>query len=330
MWTIFAPTNLAFQALSATAIEYLMDDVIALTDLLLFHIAGSGQIYHMDDLQCDGELIMANGDITTTLCKDSSNSKKPSATNAGRVWYQVGAGNVVPPYPQITTANLPACNGIVHVIDQVLLFENNITTTLETASRTSPQSDEDVDDETTDTTENPSENDKEVTNEERGDKPSDNATSIPSSNTTATCSTSLVDVVCGRDGFSTLCTILILMGELDRSLPEITRSNFTLFAPNNEAFDRLGDDAIDYLLQPVQHNLLESILLFHFVPDLVLSLTELNCEAGPNSLLSMRNGYESRTVCKPPFIYQKGAGNEPESRRPEIIEADIMDACNGQ
>jgi hypothetical protein len=166
------------------------------------------------------------------------------------------------------------------------------------------------------------------TNSSISDEPSDVPSDAPSD--VPTCSTSLVDVVCGRDGFSTLCTILILMGELDRSLPEITRSNFTLFAPNNEAFDRLGDDTIDYLLQPVQHNLLESILLFHFVPDLVLSLTELNCEAGPNSLLSMSNGYESRTVCKPPFTYQKGAGNEPESRRPEIIEADIMDACNGQ
>jgi transforming growth factor-beta-induced protein len=308
MWTVFAPTNMAFEALSMGAIENLMDDTIALTDLLLFHVTGSGQIYHSYDLKCDGELVMANGDVTTTICNDTeSNDNNPNnsasvTNNSSRVLYQVGAGNVVPPYPQIITTDVPACNGIVHVIDQVLLFETNVTTTtLDPAPTTSPQ-----DDETT-------------------DSPTTNSTA-----TNTTCSATFLEVVCGRDDFSTLCTVSMIMGELDQTLTTTTTSNFTFFAPNNDAFAKLGDPAINHLLHPSQHDLLSSMVLFHFVPGLVLSLSDLKCVAGPDSLLTMANGYDSRTVCKTPFIYQKGAGNEPESRRPEIIEANIMDACHGE
>jgi transforming growth factor-beta-induced protein len=360
MWTVFAPTNLAFEKLPMDSIEYLMVDASAMTSLLLFHITGSGPLFHSFDWKCDGELVMANGDVTTTLCNNSNsnnnNDTSDNATNTSRVWYQVGAGNMVPPFPQIIMADLPACNGIVHVIDQVLLFEYNVTTTTTPVPTmtSSSQVDED-DDETTDTagsdvpsgtpsdrpidissdspTNSPSENNNDVISDEPSDSPSDvPTTTTTTDNTTSTsCSATLADVVCGRDDLFTLCTALMVMAELDQLLTIIdTTSNFTLFAPNNEAFDKLGDTAVNYLLQPSQHELLASILLFHFVPDLVLSLTDLICVAGPDSLLTMGNGYESRTVCQTPFIYQKGAGNEPDSRRPEIVKSDIMDACNGE
>ncbi|KAG7355304.1 secreted/surface protein with fasciclin-like repeat domain [Nitzschia inconspicua] len=357
LWTVFAPTNEAFLALPEPVIDFFLDDINMLTDLLLLHVTGTP--VNSTTLECNQDLLMANGDFTTTFCEDRASI---NGTNSSTLTlFQVGPGNVNEPLPRIIVADIQACNGIVHVIDQVILLDNvtvvdvddNVTVIEDDDNVTVIEDDDNVtiieDDDNVTMIEDDDnvtiiEDDDNVTiieDELESDMPSDMPSSMPSTlpsdspsefptlvdnlNVTEDCSGNLTDVLCDDDDFSTLCTALEALG-MDVGM---TVGTFTLFAPNNEAFAKLGDAAVSYLLQPEQIELLANVLLFHVVPDTILMSNDLNCAAGPDSLVTMANGEDSRTVCNLPLIYQKGAGNEPESRRPQIIQADIMDACNG-
>jgi uncharacterized surface protein with fasciclin (FAS1) repeats len=99
-FTVFAPTNAAFDKLPAGTVDGLMkDDKKAdLQNILQYHVAVAG--YKTENMQ-DGQVIgMANGDNITLSVKD------------GKVMIN-GTANIV--------ASIPASNGIIHVIDAVLL-----------------------------------------------------------------------------------------------------------------------------------------------------------------------------------------------------------------
>lgn len=98
-FTVFAPTNAAFDKLPAGTVEGLLkaDKKETLQDILQYHVAVA--VYKTDMLQ-DGQVIsMANGGNVTIGVKD------------GKV--TVNGANII--------ASVPASNGIVHVIDGVLL-----------------------------------------------------------------------------------------------------------------------------------------------------------------------------------------------------------------
>ncbi|MBI1782422.1 MAG: fasciclin domain-containing protein [Sphingobacteriales bacterium] len=99
-FTVFAPTNAAFDKLPAGTVDGLMkDDKKAdLQNILQYHVAVA--VYKAENL-LDGQVInMANGDNITLSVKD------------GKVTVN-GTAHVV--------ASIPATNGIIHVIDGVLL-----------------------------------------------------------------------------------------------------------------------------------------------------------------------------------------------------------------
>jgi len=99
-FTVFAPTNDAFNKLPAGTVEGLMkDDKKAdLQNILEYHVAVG--VYKTENMQ-DGQTInMANLDNITLSVKD------------GKVMVN-GSANVV--------ATIPASNGIIYVIDAVLL-----------------------------------------------------------------------------------------------------------------------------------------------------------------------------------------------------------------
>ena len=99
-FTVFAPTNAAFDKLPAGTVEGLMkDDKKAdLQNILQYHVAVAG--YKAENLK-DGQVIgMANGDNITLSVKDGKIMVNGSAT---------------------IIASIPASNGIIHVIDAVLL-----------------------------------------------------------------------------------------------------------------------------------------------------------------------------------------------------------------
>lgn len=99
-FTVFAPTNAAFDKLPAGTVEGLMkDDKKAdLQNILQYHVAVAG--YKAENMK-DGQAIgMANGDNITLSVKD------------GKVMVN-GTATII--------ATIPATNGIIHVIDAVLL-----------------------------------------------------------------------------------------------------------------------------------------------------------------------------------------------------------------
>jgi uncharacterized surface protein with fasciclin (FAS1) repeats len=98
-FTVFAPTNAAFAALPEGTVEGLMkpENKEKLQDILQYHVAVA--VYKAEQLT-DGQVLnMVNGSNATIGVKD------------GKV--TINGANVV--------ASVPASNGIIHVIDAVIL-----------------------------------------------------------------------------------------------------------------------------------------------------------------------------------------------------------------
>ena len=99
-FTVFAPTNDAFNKLPAGTVDGLMKDdkKSDLQNVLEYHVAVG--VYKTENMQDGQKINMANlGDITLSV-KD------------GKVMVN-GVANIV--------ASIPAANGIIHVVDAVLL-----------------------------------------------------------------------------------------------------------------------------------------------------------------------------------------------------------------
>ncbi len=100
-FTVFAPTNDAFDALFASlgiAPEDLLADKPLLTEVLLYHVA-LGELTS-EEVAYLGELRMANGDLSTISVRDGS----PYINDA-----------------RIIATDIMASNGVIHVIDAVIL-----------------------------------------------------------------------------------------------------------------------------------------------------------------------------------------------------------------
>jgi len=99
-FTVFAPTNAAFDKLPAGTVEGLLkpEKLEALQDILQYHV--SVGVYKADALQ-DGQIIgQVNGGNIKITVKDGKTMINGTAT---------------------IIASVPASNGIIHVIDAVLL-----------------------------------------------------------------------------------------------------------------------------------------------------------------------------------------------------------------
>jgi uncharacterized surface protein with fasciclin (FAS1) repeats len=98
--TVFAPTNAAFEALGAETLNAVLSDPAgALTDILSYHVLGTGE---------DAAALLAAGQATTLLGQDVTIEFRDD-------------GNVYINDSQVVIADIQASNGIVHVIDAVLL-----------------------------------------------------------------------------------------------------------------------------------------------------------------------------------------------------------------
>ena len=98
-FTVFAPTNRAFAHLPAGVLDSLLADIPALTDVLTYHVSG--------DFYPASALAGQHGVIPTV---QGSNIRVN-----GRSGVHLN-GNV-----SVTTADVYASNGVVHIIDAVLL-----------------------------------------------------------------------------------------------------------------------------------------------------------------------------------------------------------------
>lgn len=96
-FTVFAPTNEAFAKIPATTLAAVIADVPQLTSILTYHVVG--QKFHAKDIASMKEVTSVQG---TALAISAS----PSVTiNDAKV----------------TLADIECSNGIIHVIDTVLM-----------------------------------------------------------------------------------------------------------------------------------------------------------------------------------------------------------------
>ena len=103
-FTVFAPTDAAFAALPDGALEALLDDQAALTNVLLYHVTDAGALLasQVIALVADGpiEVEMLNGD-DVTVDLDGASVTVNDAT--------------------VVVTDILTANGVIHVIDAVLL-----------------------------------------------------------------------------------------------------------------------------------------------------------------------------------------------------------------
>lgn len=98
-FTVFAPTNAAFEGLPAGTVDELLkpENKEKLADILQYHVSVAG--YPLENLH-DGQVInQVNGGNATITVKDGK--------------YKINDANII--------ATVKATNGIVHVIDKVIL-----------------------------------------------------------------------------------------------------------------------------------------------------------------------------------------------------------------
>ncbi|XP_071138666.1 transforming growth factor-beta-induced protein ig-h3-like [Mytilus edulis] len=96
-FTLFAPTNEAFNKLPPDAINKLLQNQTALIDVLTYHVV-KGTVYSVG---------LSNGMVPTVEGKS--------------VKVELSSGGVMINDAKVTMANVPVTNGVIHVIDTVLL-----------------------------------------------------------------------------------------------------------------------------------------------------------------------------------------------------------------
>lgn len=99
-FTVFAPSDAAFAKLPAGTVEGLLGDKAKLASILTFHVI-SGKVMAADVIK--------------------SNGAKPVTLNGETLDIVVRDGKVYVDGAQVVTADIVASNGVIHVIDKVLI-----------------------------------------------------------------------------------------------------------------------------------------------------------------------------------------------------------------
>ena len=99
-FTVFAPSDAAFAKLPAGSVEGLLADKAKLTSILTFHVV-PGRVTAADIVRMGGAT--------------------PKTVNGQTVNVTVRDGKVYVNGAQVVTADVGASNGVIHVIDQVLI-----------------------------------------------------------------------------------------------------------------------------------------------------------------------------------------------------------------
>jgi len=97
-FTVFAPTDAAFAALPEGTVEALLEDIPALTDILLYHVV-AGAVPAADVVGLSSATTVQGSDVTITVEGDS----------------------VMLNDATVTATDIETSNGIIHVIDAVLI-----------------------------------------------------------------------------------------------------------------------------------------------------------------------------------------------------------------
>ena len=111
-FTVFAPTNAAFAALPAGTVDSLLkpESKAALTKVLTYHVV-AGKV----DAAALGKAITAGGG--KAMLKTVSGGTLTATTSGGKVMVMDESGGSA----TVTTADVMQSNGVIHVVDKVLL-----------------------------------------------------------------------------------------------------------------------------------------------------------------------------------------------------------------
>ena len=99
-FTVFAPTDAAFAKLPAGTVDALLKDKKKLASILTYHVV-SGKVMAADVIKSSGA--------------------KPATLNGAALDITVKSGKVYVNGAQVTTADVTGSNGVIHVIDAVVL-----------------------------------------------------------------------------------------------------------------------------------------------------------------------------------------------------------------
>ena len=106
-FTVFAPTDAAFEALPEGTVETLLEEPEGdLTDILTYHVV-EGEVMAADVAGLDGQEVPTVDGATFTV----------SVADDGAVILTDAAGNEV----AVTQTDIAAGNGVIHVVDAVLM-----------------------------------------------------------------------------------------------------------------------------------------------------------------------------------------------------------------
>jgi transforming growth factor-beta-induced protein len=97
-FTVFAPTDDAFNALPAGTVEALLNDIPALTDILLYHVVG-GRVLAADVIKLDSAVTLQGDSVTISVVD----------------------GKVMINDAEVILTDILTTNGVIHVIDTVIL-----------------------------------------------------------------------------------------------------------------------------------------------------------------------------------------------------------------
>lgn len=115
-FTVFAPTNAAFEKLDSQTLNQIIGDPVLLTALLQYHVV-SGKVYSKD---------LSTGSVNTALSGQSIDV----VVSGGMVTLNGSA--------KVIEADVKASNGVIHIIDEVLLPDDFVSQTIVQIAASNP------------------------------------------------------------------------------------------------------------------------------------------------------------------------------------------------
>ena len=193
-WTVFAPTNAAFDALPEGVLEMVLADNELLTRILTYHVV---------------EGIVTSDQISTMMAPSMEMGAVGGDLLGGQLDVKLNAdGTVTVNNSNVIAADIMASNGVIHVIDAVLLPEDVAAVVAEAYAAEAEAA----------------------------------AAAAPAPAAGGT----IVDIAVGNPDFSTLVTAVTAADLVDvLADPE---AQWTVFAPTNAAFDALPEGVLEMVL----------------------------------------------------------------------------------
>ncbi|WP_308424633.1 fasciclin domain-containing protein [Deinococcus malanensis] len=261
-FTVFAPTNAAFAKLPSDRLAAVLNDPEMLRSVLTYHVVA--------------------GKVTA---KQVMGMKAGKTVQGANVSIMTSGNRVMVGGATVTRADVMACNGIIHVIDTVLMppmaaapaaapvtaAPATTTTTTTTVTTTAPMAFDitkipatplsGATVSTTGTATTATTTTETATTETTTTETATTETTTETTETTETAvaGDTLYDVIVSDDRFSTLRDLLS-----DAELTEmLTSGEFTIFAPTNEAFEALDQDQLALIASNPET--LRLVLQYHVV-----------------------------------------------------------------